>query len=408
MKCAVISPIGPGHAESYRNLCRPSIEYAEKTSRGPFSEFVLIPMDDTQGLHGRSNRRNDGIRQAAQMGAEWIFFLDADDFMNMEAFRVFGRHLEASSGALDALFGNICETTAGTDRILVRDGQVPTMSRIEDLLYDDPALTLQMGHFVRTEQALRIGFDPDMDAGEDFKYYLELCSTARWRKVEEVLFVNVRGAHSRGPRAADGLKWRSQVSQVFKDYCRVRDVTATAVSADGTKSRFRITDPLSPEQSPIGKGRWPDLDVLELATKADPGSANMLDSGSRYPVAAAWMMARGADRVDFSPATASDSQDIVRAATETAALNGWEGRLEVREAKDWSGHGFVFSDRRADGAGTMPAAPRQKGKRPPAVVRVGNADILKLIEWNQRNGYENKGTVRRTDHMAYLLAPKSR
>ena len=57
MKCAVITPVGPGHADLYRE-CLQSIRDAVDHDRGPFDEIVPLALDDAEGKHGRSARRN--------------------------------------------------------------------------------------------------------------------------------------------------------------------------------------------------------------------------------------------------------------------------------------------------------------------------------------------------------------
>ena len=237
MKCAVITPVGPGHKESYE-VCRNSIEAAWAHGQGPFDALEIIPMWDLEGEHGRSARRNSGIDLARSMGADWLFFLDADDLLNLGAFAAFGKYCDR----YDAVWGNICENMFGSSEIKIRENQLVSTDRIEDILANPPYLTLQMGHFVRTECAAAIRFDTGMNAGEDFKFYLGLWSRYRCAKVPEIFFINRRGAHSTGPRSADGRQWNRAVERVVNDACKALDFSCD-VTFEGKVTRFAIDNP---------------------------------------------------------------------------------------------------------------------------------------------------------------------
>jgi FkbM family methyltransferase len=237
MKCAVITPVGPGHENDYA-VCLQTIEMAWAHGRGPFEAVEVLPMWDLEAEHGRSARRNSGIDRALEKGCEWIFFLDADDLMNMSAFEDMAKYHEK----YDAVWGNICETIYGSQQIGVRDGQLPKTEAFSDILKFDPSLTLQMGHFVRARCAAEIRFDTTMDTGEDFKYYIGLWERFRCAKVEEIFFINQRGHHSSGPRSADGRQWRDAVQKVICDAI-ARHGLVTDVHLDGKAAHFAITNP---------------------------------------------------------------------------------------------------------------------------------------------------------------------
>ena len=44
LKCAVITPIGPGHEETYERLCVPSVKHAIAQNSGPSSLIELMPI----------------------------------------------------------------------------------------------------------------------------------------------------------------------------------------------------------------------------------------------------------------------------------------------------------------------------------------------------------------------------
>jgi predicted O-methyltransferase YrrM len=203
VKCAVVTPVGPGHAKRARD-CRASIEAAWRQSRGPFSQLEFHFVDDSLGALGRSRARNIGTEAARQSGADWIFFLDADDLMAPRAFSIFEKYAED----YDAVWGLMAIKPPGESAHHIRFPQALTLHSLDELLLLDPFLTLLMGHFVRTSAAVALPFDETMDAGEDFDYYVRAWEHYRCAKIAEVLSVNRSDQHSSGPRAASADQWR--------------------------------------------------------------------------------------------------------------------------------------------------------------------------------------------------------
>lgn len=213
MKCGIVTPIGPGHEKAYQSAVV-SIEIAARKSQGPFDAIELFPVYDLKGELGRSKARNLGVESAHAAGCDWIFFLDADDLMFEEAFR----SITDLVHAYDAIWGLICEAPHGRlDAVQLRPNQLPPTTSIHDLLKVDPFLSIQMGVFVRTAIALQNPFDEAMDTGEDFKFYLACWTKCRCVKGKFILFVNVRGNHSIGPRSADGVRWRESVARQIQE-----------------------------------------------------------------------------------------------------------------------------------------------------------------------------------------------
>jgi FkbM family methyltransferase len=274
MKCAVVTPIGPGHQDAYA-LCRQSVEQAFAQHPGPFNGLELIGLDDSAGLHGRSARRNDGITLARQKGCEWLFFLDADDLMAGQAFEIFERHHQE----LDAVWGLICQNQFGQDGMELRTGQLREIDDIRDILTHDPTATLQMGHFVRTELADAIRFDSTMNTGEDFKYYLQLWRMGRCRKVPDILFVNRRGYHSQGPRSANGHEWRVAVQEVLQDFAR-KNPFVVPVADIGVEARFAVDNPFDLIQRHHLHGRFFESTELQVLRDAIPAGGTIADVGA--------------------------------------------------------------------------------------------------------------------------------
>jgi hypothetical protein len=209
MKIAIITPIGPGHESAYEE-CKKSIDEAWQYNPGLFTDIKIMPLYDLDGKHGRSRMRNLGISQAMLEKCDWIFFLDADDLLNIFAFELVSPYLIK----YDAVWGNICECPYGNvSKYKVRNPQIKNTEEFSDILRYDPYLTLQMGHFVKAEIVNKVQFDEDMNTGEDFKYYLEICEKYKFIKTPAIFFINQRGNHSEGPKSGDGREWRINVER---------------------------------------------------------------------------------------------------------------------------------------------------------------------------------------------------
>ena len=65
LKCAIITPVGPGHEPLYQQ-CIESAARAYAHSKGCFTDIVSIKIDDSEGKLGRSQARNMGVKQAAE------------------------------------------------------------------------------------------------------------------------------------------------------------------------------------------------------------------------------------------------------------------------------------------------------------------------------------------------------
>ncbi len=201
--CAVIIPVGPGH-EAIANDCIESVIRASK-KRGKFKKPAVITIDDTLGKYGRSRARNMGVQSA---NTDYVFFLDSDDLMHPKAFKYASQYLD-----YDGIWGEIY-SFSGDEPATRRYGQVYPKDFTE-LRFYDPTLTIQMGHFVRTEIALEFPFDEDMNTAEDFHYYLRVWKKYKCIKINKPLFYNRRGIHSQGPRSATGREWSEKVKELM-------------------------------------------------------------------------------------------------------------------------------------------------------------------------------------------------
>jgi hypothetical protein len=209
MKLDIITPVGPGHEELVHRAAG-SIQIAKEHSVGLFEDIDLIAIDDTKGQLGRSQARNLAV---ADSKADWIFFLDADDLMHPEAFKNLSLFFDDMRDA-DAVWGKIVEYKEGN---LLERYQVPEITSLQSLIKNDPYLTLQMGHFVKTDVAKEHPFKEDMNTGEDWEYYLRLWKKHNCIKIDAPFMCNVRGEHSTGPRSANGAQWREVVEKLIGD-----------------------------------------------------------------------------------------------------------------------------------------------------------------------------------------------
>lgn len=212
-RCAIITPVGPGHEGLYE-ISHGSVMSAFEKCRGNFTEVIPIRIDDREGKLGRSKARNIGIKKAAEENIDWIFFLDADDLMAENAFEYVSPYLDH----YDAIWGAIWSFCNNEDNVKTRSGQLPFLYDIHDVLSSDPFLTLQMGHFIKTTIAESEPFDETLDAGEDFDYYLRIWEQKQCIKIPLPFFYNRRGAHSEGERSATGFQWRIKVEEIILKY----------------------------------------------------------------------------------------------------------------------------------------------------------------------------------------------
>ncbi len=274
VKCAVIMPVGPGH-EALALDAQDSVRAAFDHAPGGFTALELIVIDDTAAKLGRSQARNNGVAAAAAAGADWIFFLDADDIMNAGAFA-------AATPALakyDAVWGAIAELAPDEESGILRAEQLAEIHGIEQLLSCDPYGLLQMGHFVKTPVALANPFDTALDAGEDFDYYLRVWAKYKCTKIPQPLFYNRRGMHSTGPRSATGRQWRENVQKLVCKACLTHDFHADFTHR-GVPLRFYIWNPYDSVQRTLLKSRFFEATELECVEHWVGTGARIVEVGA--------------------------------------------------------------------------------------------------------------------------------
>jgi len=273
MKCCVIIPVGPGHKELSQRVIS-SIEQAIANGIGGFSEVEILPQDDTLG-QGRSRARNLGVAEAGRRGADWIFFIDADELMAPNAFNDVQHLLDD----YDAIWGAIYEANLATQQASRRANDVAPITTLEQVLINHPFLTLHNGHFVRHKVADAHPFNTEMDCGEDFEYYLRIWRDSRCIKIESPLFFNIRGQHSTGPRAATGKDWNEAMPRVFTSFCLQNDVVANIPLGEVAAS-LRLSNTLDPLQNQLANEQLAEAGELNELLQRLPDNGSVLDVGA--------------------------------------------------------------------------------------------------------------------------------
>ncbi|HKA45031.1 MAG TPA: FkbM family methyltransferase [Burkholderiales bacterium] len=274
LRCAVITPVGPGHVD-LADECARSVECAFVADPGRFAEVRHLRIDDRQGALGRSRARNEGTRQAAAEGFDYVFFLDADDTMSADAFAVVAPYLAEH----DAIWGAISTFRDRPADAILRADQLWCSASLSDVLFLHPSLTLQMGHFVRTGIASHHLFDESLDAGEDFDYYLRVWDSARCLKLPRPLFHNRRGRHSVGPRSASGAQWSDAAEARIRAWFRGRTAPCS-FPFEGREITFHVGNPRDSIDRHFIAGGFFEAAELRYLREHVPAGARIVEVGA--------------------------------------------------------------------------------------------------------------------------------
>lgn len=191
MNLKVIIPLGPGHEQRVQD-CLASV-YQAIENQSTWDKVVVNVVDDTAGRLGRSAARNSAIH-----GADWYFFIDADD-------RMVDGALDRNSFAHDATFGAV---HVGGQTVSVNVFPCSVQDVVSRVVG-----TLSMGFFYR-DTGLR--FNEALDNGEDFDFYLRL---KNWTKIQEPLVDISPGLTSAvGPRGNTENRWVEACREVINGY----------------------------------------------------------------------------------------------------------------------------------------------------------------------------------------------
>jgi len=188
MRIAVVMPVGPGHTGTVQ-VAVDSVLAADLPSG--WSVDPIVVMDDRAEL-GRSKARNVGAEEAGDV--DWLFWLDSDDSLTPQAFRILERELHKSPD-LEALWGPIFQkyTLWGPGKIAlaVREmrfgGCQGPIETFDDLVGFGPAYCIHSGCFVKKTLHDTVGgFLEAIDFGEDTEYAWACAAhSKRFRKVVE-------------------------------------------------------------------------------------------------------------------------------------------------------------------------------------------------------------------------------
>lgn len=415
MICAIITPVGPGHEALLRDSCAPSVAQARDWNMGPFTEVRHLVMDDSRGLHGRSCRRNDGLAEAQAIGAEWVFFLDADDILAPNAFDAFGRII-AREPDLHAVWGLIC-TLDDAGEPALRDDQPETLSSRAEFLSVPPYLAVQIGGFYRTDAAAAAGFDSTRDVGEDYQFYTGLWAEYPCAKRPEIFFINRRGQHSTGPRSATGQQWSETVTRLWRAQLRTLPVWARIEDGKAPPLRMRLSDPADAAQLAHAKGTYFEPQSLEklraLVRRARP---HVVDVGARAGNHIVWS-ARQLEAARLYP-VAPDPEAVAHldANIEANALVGRVDRRGMGPAGRGALDALMGGDRvdvikieaQAHPLRVLEGARDLIARDRPVIwAEVARSDILRFVQdWCRSAGYRVADSAAHSDTVDYFAVPK--
>jgi len=214
---AIITPVGPGHEDAFNAMANASVVFAKRQVRNRtiFDRIEHVVIRDPRGLLGRCRARNRAMAKADW--ADWYFFLDADDEMHPNA-------LSRFTADADAVFGVVslyASPTSHTPKISKANREIAS-DDWDGLLNGTVAGSLSMGAYFRGEYARDLGWNEDLDAGEDWEFYLNYISRHTFKK-QETVFVNIGGnwPSAGGPRGYEQLDWIACVEPLF-DYWKQR------------------------------------------------------------------------------------------------------------------------------------------------------------------------------------------
>jgi glycosyltransferase involved in cell wall biosynthesis len=201
MKLVVVTPVGPGHEAVFERAAQ-SVHEAVDYGCSAFTEVEHFVVWDSKGEYGRSAARNRAILNSPE--ADWFFFLDADDIMRPYA-------LEHCTFNSAATFGAVYQRGS-----IIRENVWPCDWR--SIVDYGARGTLSMGFFCRADVARRLRFNEDLDAGEDFEFYMRL---PHFVKVRSPLVEIGRDTPSAvGPRGYRSLDWIGVCNTVIEDAIR--------------------------------------------------------------------------------------------------------------------------------------------------------------------------------------------
>ena len=274
MKCAVITTVGPGDV-LYALDAEDSVRQAHAAAPGAFSEVEFIKLKYDPETSASSAARNAGVKLAQQAGAEWVYFLDARDLLDRNAFT----HVAASLPDHDAVWGAIYQLDASETSGAPKTGQLLTITCIAEVLSNDPDATLQIGHFVKTAVASATPFDPGLGAGAEFDYFLRLWSKFRCVKIAQPFFYERRIDVNSAAGMALEHERRAKARRLICDRCAELDFRAEFTHR-GEAFQFCVANPFDLIHHDLLKGKFFELPELAFVENWVGAGAAIVEVGA--------------------------------------------------------------------------------------------------------------------------------
>lgn len=266
MKCAVVIYVGPGE-ELFALDAAESVAAALTTGSGVFSDVVHFAVGHGTGGVDEAKALNEGVRRAAATGSDWIFHMKARDLMCERAFADVSAALEM----YDAVWGSIALLAADETTIERDPAQFSPITRIEEVLANDPRITLGSGHFVRTRVALAMPLDEERGEGAEFDYFLRLWVYHRSVKIDAALC-----AGRETPRED---RRRTAIERVVRSHCAALNFGAE-FTYRGEHFRFAVENPFDLIHSSLLKGRFFEQAELEFVERWVGKGASIVEAGA--------------------------------------------------------------------------------------------------------------------------------
>ena len=162
MECIMVNDESP---DGSRDIC---LEFQAKDSR-----FILV--DKKNG--GVSSARNAGLKRAS---GEYVFFLDADDYLSDNAFEVIIKAMNDRVDFAAFSYNSLWDNGKVTPELFGIDGFTTDKKKLYELAYSDSCLNMCWGKlFLRSlVESNEMTFDETLPIGEDYKFVAEYVMNA--------------------------------------------------------------------------------------------------------------------------------------------------------------------------------------------------------------------------------------
>ena len=300
---AVITRVGSGEDTGFAETAS-SVQIAADHDRGRFADVSHLRIDDPRDVLGAARARNLGLAQAADVGADWVFFLDAGQMMMPDGFGLVAPALDA----YDAIWGSSCLLDADTGNTSLIRKTIPGFESFPILLNQLNESWIGMPHFVKRDRAQSVSFSEDKDIPSELAYVLGLWRGGRCIKTAQ-------------PFAAVRQPWQSldAAGQAYMDrFVREHPVFIELTYLDRTVS-LRYTGRNSILEGAQMRGQFFEQAALEYMAARLESGAVVIDVGANTGNHAVYfsLFCKASSVVLFEP-----NPEAISALTETIAANG--------------------------------------------------------------------------------------